>query len=127
MQIASKHIGHGFRPPTASCVFVLQIVPGFRVRTIPVLGTSPALFGMASASYVICSLAGRPFLGEPVFQMQMAQYDTQLARLEDREEARGGTQSELQVDVNDVSGTNASLAHHLDVQKAHPQSLFRYH
>eukprot|EP00803_Ostreobium_quekettii_P004242 evm.model.scf_428.4 EVM.evm.TU.scf_428.4 scf_428:37983-40417(-) len=80
-----------------------QIVPGFRVRTIPVLGTSPALFGMASASYVICSLAGRPFQGEPVFQMQMAQYDTQLARLEEREEARGVTQSEMQVDVNDVA------------------------
>ena len=39
-----------------------QIVPNFRVRSIPVLGTTPALFGMAAASYVLCHLAGVPWL-----------------------------------------------------------------
>ena len=38
-----------------------QIVPNFRVRSIPVLGTTPALFGMAAASYVLCHLAGVPW------------------------------------------------------------------
>ncbi|PNX70225.1 rossmann-fold NAD(P)-binding domain protein, partial [Trifolium pratense] len=35
-----------------------QIVPGFRVRIIPVLGTIPAIFGQVMASYVLTDLAG---------------------------------------------------------------------
>ena len=41
-----------------------QIIPNFRVGTIPVLGTMPALFGMAAASYILCHLAGAPWDGE---------------------------------------------------------------
>lgn len=44
-----------------------QVVPNFRVRTIPVLGTTPALFGQAAAAYVLCHLARQPFSPEPVF------------------------------------------------------------
>lgn len=35
----------------------MQIVPNFRVRTIPVLGTMPSIFGLAAASYILCQLA----------------------------------------------------------------------
>jgi hypothetical protein len=35
-------------------------LPGFRVRVLPVLGTMPAVFGQAMASYVLCELAGSP-------------------------------------------------------------------
>jgi tRNA threonylcarbamoyladenosine dehydratase len=43
------------------------VVPNFRVRTIPVLGTTPALFGQAAAAYVLTQLAQQPFRPEPVF------------------------------------------------------------
>ncbi|ORY00830.1 hypothetical protein K493DRAFT_278430 [Basidiobolus meristosporus CBS 931.73] len=33
------------------------VLPDFRVRILPVLGTLPAIFGMAMASYVACKLA----------------------------------------------------------------------
>lgn len=35
-----------------------------RLRVMPVLGTSPAIFGQAMASYVLCSMAGREFQPE---------------------------------------------------------------
>ena len=41
---------------TLNFLSVMQIVPNFRVRTIPVLGTMPATFGMAAASYILCRL-----------------------------------------------------------------------
>ena len=34
-----------------------QVIPNFRVRTIPVLGCVPAIFGMALASHVLTELA----------------------------------------------------------------------
>ena len=43
----------------------LQLLPGFRVRTIPVLGTTPALFGCAAAAWAVCTLAGQPFHSAP--------------------------------------------------------------
>lgn len=37
-----------------------QLLAGFRVRIVPVLGTSPALFGIAIAAVVLSELGGRP-------------------------------------------------------------------
>lgn len=48
-----------------------QVVPNFRIRTIPVLGTTPAIFGLAAAAYVLCQLAGQPFVSEPHFRVQV--------------------------------------------------------
>jgi len=31
-------------------------LPGLRLRTVPVVGTQPALFGVRIASYIICKL-----------------------------------------------------------------------
>ena len=38
----------------------LGVLPDFRVRILPVLGTMPAVFGYTTANHVICSLAGYP-------------------------------------------------------------------
>ena len=38
----------------------LAVLPDFRVRILPVLGTMPAVFGYTLANHVICSLAGYP-------------------------------------------------------------------
>jgi hypothetical protein len=46
-------------------------MPNFRIRTIPVLGTTPALFGMAAAAHVLCALAGQPFTPQPHFLVQV--------------------------------------------------------
>jgi len=34
------------------------VFDNYRIRIIPVLGTMPAIVGMAIASYVLCELAG---------------------------------------------------------------------
>lgn len=49
----------------------MQIVPNFRIRTIPVLGTTPAIFGLAAASHILCQLAGQPYAPEPHFRVQV--------------------------------------------------------
>jgi hypothetical protein len=84
-----------------------QIVPNFRVRTIPVLGTAPAIFGMAAASFILCQLAGSPFDGEPIIQLTAQQYDRALIRLQQREEEVFGNSKDLPVDRDDVSGFSA--------------------
>ena len=48
-----------------------QIVPNFRIRTVPVLGTTPAIFGMAAASWVLCELALKPYIPEPIFYIKV--------------------------------------------------------
>jgi tRNA A37 threonylcarbamoyladenosine dehydratase len=67
-----------------------QVVPNFRVRTIPVLGTTPAVFGLAAAAHVLCQLAGAPFEPAPVFRLQARSIQTQYDRLEARERERWG-------------------------------------
>jgi tRNA A37 threonylcarbamoyladenosine dehydratase len=36
----------------------LGVLPDFRVRILPVLGTMPAVFGYTVANHVICSVSG---------------------------------------------------------------------
>ena len=81
-----------------------QIVPGFRVRTIPVLGTTPAVFGMAAAAHILCALAGAPLATEPLIRLQAEQYAVQLARLAAREELLYGSAAGVAVDIDDVRG-----------------------
>ena len=40
------------------------VVDYLRLRVIPVLGTSPSIFGQAMASYVLCSMAGKMYVPE---------------------------------------------------------------
>jgi len=73
------------------------------VRTIPVLGPTPALFGMAAAGYILCELAGAGFEGEPIIKLTAAQYDRAMERLVAREEEAFGSADGVAVDRDDVS------------------------
>ena len=41
-------------------VHELGVLEDFRVRILPVLGPLPSIFGLSIATYILCSLAGRP-------------------------------------------------------------------
>eukprot|EP00897_Mesotaenium_endlicherianum_P004166 jgi/Mesen1/3778/ME000205S03031 len=79
-----------------------QVVPGFRVRVIPVLGTIPAMFGQAMASHVLTQLAGMAVRTEPVLQLAHDHYATLHRRLVEREELLFGSACAVEVDVEDV-------------------------
>lgn len=87
----------------------LQVIPNFRVRTIPVLGTSPAVFGMAAASWILCKLGKQPYLPEPVFQMRRGQYETILETLHDDDMKLLGHCDDIHVDLEEVC---SSLSEH---------------
>ena len=91
------------------CLGLQQIVPNFRVRTIPVLGTMPAIFGLAAASYILCQLAGAPFQPEPIFRLTEGQYETQLQRLTEREGLVYGNSEGPAVDLDDVCPSSQAL------------------
>lgn len=61
-----------------------QVVPNFRIRTIPVLGTTPSAFGMAAAGYVLCELAGQGIDPYPILRRSEKSMETQYHRLENR-------------------------------------------
>lgn len=79
-----------------------QIVPGFRVRIIPVLGTIPAVFGQVMASYILTQLAGLEVQTEPVVNFDRDHYSVLHQRLIEHEELLYGTSAQVQVDVEEV-------------------------
>ncbi|XP_027179445.1 tRNA threonylcarbamoyladenosine dehydratase [Coffea eugenioides] len=79
-----------------------QVVPGFRVRIIPVLGTIPAIFGQIMASYVVTQLAGLQVQMEPVVNLDTDHYCILHQRLIEHEELLYGTAMQVQVDVEEV-------------------------
>ncbi|XP_065850024.1 tRNA threonylcarbamoyladenosine dehydratase isoform X1 [Euphorbia lathyris] len=88
-----------------------QIVPGFRVRIIPVLGTIPAIFGQVMASYVVTQLAGLQVQTEPVVNFDLDHYRVLHQRLVEYEELLYGTATEVQVDVEEVKYIVKELWH----------------
>lgn len=88
-----------------------QVVPGFRVRIIPVLGSVPAIFGQVMASYVVTKLAGFQVEYEPVVNFDMDHYRILHQRLIEHEELVYGTASEVQVDVEEVMYVAKELWH----------------
>jgi hypothetical protein len=87
----------------------LALLPGFRVRTIPVLGTTPALFGCAAAAWAVCTLAGQPFHSAPPVALAAEQVTQQYERLLEREHLRFGTDDGMQCDPADVAYAMAEL------------------
>ncbi|XP_022759359.1 tRNA threonylcarbamoyladenosine dehydratase isoform X5 [Durio zibethinus] len=87
------------------------IVPGFRVRIIPVLGTIPAIFGQVMASYVVTQLAGLHVQTEPVVNLDVDHYQMLLQRLMEHEESLYGTAMEVEVDVEEVRYVVKELWH----------------
>ena len=87
----------------------LGVLPDFRVRILPVLGTMPAVFGYAVANFVILEIAGYPTEYVPS-KGREKMYDGILAQLQGSEEklARATTPGEdaqglkLAIGVNDV-------------------------
>lgn len=88
-----------------------QIVPGFRVRIIPVLGTIPAIFGQVMASYVLTQLAELQVQTEPVVNFDMDHYQVLHQRLIEHEELLYGTTMLVQVDVEEVRYIAKELWH----------------
>lgn len=79
-----------------------QVIPGFRVRTIPVLGTMPAIFGMAAASYILTFLADWGLVTESVVRLHDKQFEQQYNWLLSREEERFGSLDGFNVSLDDV-------------------------
>ena len=106
-----------FSSETPRCVLVpaegdtaeLQLLPGFRVRTIPVLGTTPAIFGCAAAAWALCTLAGQPFHGSPPLHLPPDAIATQLQRLCEREQLAFGGEEGVEVDAQDVAYVMSEL------------------
>ncbi|XP_054798253.1 tRNA threonylcarbamoyladenosine dehydratase 2 isoform X2 [Prosopis cineraria] len=88
-----------------------QIVPGFRVRIIPVLGSIPAIFGQVMASYVVTCLAGLQVQTEPVVNFDTDHYHTLHQRLIEHEESLYGSAVHVQVDVEEVMYIAKELWH----------------
>ncbi|XP_044478351.1 tRNA threonylcarbamoyladenosine dehydratase-like isoform X2 [Mangifera indica] len=74
-----------------------QMVPGFRVRIIPVLGSIPAIFGQVMASYVVTQLSGLNVQTEPIVTLDSDHYQVLHQRLIEHEESLYGTNEEVQV------------------------------
>ncbi|KAH1263145.1 tRNA threonylcarbamoyladenosine dehydratase 2 [Glycine max] len=102
-----------------------QIVPGFRVRIIPVLGTIPAIFGQFMASFVVTELAGVHVQTEPVVNFDMDHYHTLHQRLIEHEESLYGTSMEVQVDVEEVMYIVKELWHGRSAREQHVKDVGR--
>ncbi|KAK1439306.1 hypothetical protein QVD17_05122 [Tagetes erecta] len=88
-----------------------QVVPGFRVRIIPVLGTIPAIFGQIMASYVVTQLAEFQVHMEPIVNFDMDHYRVLHQRLIEHEELIYGTSVHVQVDIEEVMYVAKELWH----------------
>jgi tRNA A37 threonylcarbamoyladenosine dehydratase len=63
----------------------LSVLPDFRARILPVIGTMPAVFGYTAANFLIMKVAGYPY--EPgIGKARDKTYDTLLAALQAGEE-----------------------------------------
>ena len=60
----------------------LGVLPDFRVRILPVLGTIPAIFGYTVANHVICSVSGYPIEYNTSGKGREKLYDAVLASLQ---------------------------------------------
>ena len=81
----------------------LGVLPDFRVRILPVLGTMPAVFGLCVANYIILEISGYPYDYTP-FKAREKMYEGILANLQGQEEklvrSRGGDALGLRIPVN---------------------------
>ncbi|KAJ3694873.1 hypothetical protein LUZ60_000250 [Juncus effusus] len=88
-----------------------QIVPGFRVRIIPVLGTVPAIFGQVMATHVLTQIAEFQVQTEPVVNLDSDHYYILHQRLIEHEEILFGTADQVLVDVEEVKYIVKELWH----------------
>lgn len=77
-------------------------VENFRLRVIPVLGTTPALFGQTMAAYVLCALAGQPFVPEAVARLSRDQRNKLFQKLLDRERSLGIETGRMELEKEEI-------------------------
>ncbi|KAG5186818.1 hypothetical protein JKP88DRAFT_244010 [Tribonema minus] len=77
-------------------------VSHFRLRTLPVLGTIPAIFGQAMATFVLCEQAGKPFAPAPMVGLGKNLRNKLLQRLRARE-MRNYPGQKFPIDLDDIS------------------------
>ncbi|KAG0314599.1 hypothetical protein BGZ99_008045 [Dissophora globulifera] len=76
-------------------------LPDFRARILPVLGTLPAMFGMAMATFISCKLAGHPIDPLPI-KMRQSLYLRLHRELTVRENRLEKTVGTISLDRRDV-------------------------
>lgn len=64
----------------------LSVLPDFRVRILPVLGTMPAMFGYALSNHVICTISGYPLDYNTAGKYREKMYDAIYGALRGQEE-----------------------------------------
>ncbi len=87
----------------------LGTVPNFRVRVMPVLGTMPAIFGMAMAARVITQLADKPFLPNPCPSIKRNLALKLLSKLENRIKRIIQKEKELSDSVDGKDGEKSAI------------------
>lgn len=101
--IASNPVG-GLMPLTAEQAANPEdfgTVEHFRLRTLPVLGTAPALFGQSMATWVLCEIGGKNFTPLAMVPLARAMRHKLLQHLKRREQKLfPGTWMEL--DMSDI-------------------------
>ncbi len=78
------------------------VVDYLRLRVIPVLGTSPSIFGQAMTSYVLCQLAGKPYEPDSGERMSKSLRHKLRQMLNNSEQRRFNTRAELDIDDDDM-------------------------
>ena len=90
----------------------LGVLPDFRVRILPVLGTMPAVFGYSLASYVLCKIAEYPLEFIAGQRSRDKMYDAMLAHLQGTEERlarwQGKVQQHAKAETDSTSSTTSA-------------------
>ena len=73
-----------------------------RLRIMPVLGTSPSIFGQAMASYILCSLANKLYVPEVCERMSKNLKHKLRQTLKNYEFRRGYSHEDLDIDDDDI-------------------------
>lgn len=66
-----------------------KVFDNYRIRIIPVLGTMPAIMGMAIASYVLCQLAEQPYRPYQTDYVKSTAFNKLFQELANEEKRRG--------------------------------------
>ena len=63
----------------------LSVLPDFRARILPVLGTMPAVFGYTAANFIVCEITGYPHTSS-AGKLREKMYENMLSTLQGTEE-----------------------------------------
>lgn len=80
-----------------------KVFDNYRIRIVPVLGTMPAIMGMAIASYVLCDLAGELYQPFETDYVKATTINKLYNELINDEKRRGVPLKEMHVDMEEVS------------------------